>query len=97
MGEFLRVLIHGYRLDRTCMACPEQYDLYEGDEVVAYFRLRHGDYTVQCSGPGGVLVYSASPKGDGIFDDEERFGFLLAGVEAVIEYYLNDQYSMTDW
>lgn len=33
--------------DRTCFACPEQYDVYDGDEKVGYVRLRHGYFRVE--------------------------------------------------
>lgn len=35
-----------YDFVRTCIACPEQYDIYDGDELVAYFRYRWGHYKV---------------------------------------------------
>lgn len=78
------LLIHGYRLELTCTACPEQYDVYgPADVLVAYFRLRHGRFTVSVPDYGGKVVYSASPKGDGIFEDSERLGYLTKGIEAV--------------
>ena len=30
----------------TCFACPEQYDIYDGDELVAYLRYRGGHLIV---------------------------------------------------
>ena len=33
-----------FKLVQTCGACPEQYDVYEGDEEVGYMRLRHGHF-----------------------------------------------------
>lgn len=83
------VLIHGYRLDRTCFACPEQYDVYAGDSLVAYFRLRHGSFTATCPDVGGEVVYDANPTGDSIFDEEERVKYLTEAILAVQEYYLN--------
>jgi len=67
------VLIHGYLLERTCFACPEQYDVYAGEEQVAYFRLRHGSFYAAVPDHGGEIVYQADPDGDGIFEDNERF------------------------
>lgn len=83
------VLIHGYRLEMTCGACPEQYDLYAGDEIVAYFRLRHGHFRVHVPDYGGACVYEADPKGDGIFNQSERVKYLTEAVLAVQEYYIN--------
>lgn len=83
------VMIHGYRLERTCFACPEQYDVYAGDEQVAYFRLRHGGFKATVPDVGGDVVYQADPKGDGIFEDEERVKYLTEAILAVQEYYIN--------
>jgi hypothetical protein len=61
------------RLERTCYACPEQYDAYGPDgRKVAYLRLRHGRLTVDMPHAGGQTVYSAERAGDGIFADGER-------------------------
>lgn len=83
------LLIHGYRLELTCGACPEQYDVYAGDQMVAYFRLRHGHFRVHCPDYGGEIVYEASPKGDGLFARDERVKYLTEAVLAVQEYYIN--------
>lgn len=83
------VLIHGYRLERTCFACPEQYDVYAGDEIVAYLRLRHGSFRADVPDCGGDTVYTANPEGDGIFEDDERQKFLTEAILAVQKYYLD--------
>ena len=71
-------------LQRTCYACPEQYDaINEAGETVGYLRLRSGYFTVQLGGPQGREIYHARPEGDGIFTDEERQGYLDAAVEAI--------------
>ena len=65
------------KLERTCWACPEQYDAYdETGKQVGYLRLRHGRFSVTCPGPLDLEVYHAHPKGDGIFDDDEREYYL---------------------
>jgi hypothetical protein len=66
-----------YRYELTCGACPEQYDVYDiDDKQVAYVRLRHG--YLYCSVPysGGEVIYEAYPKGDGIFEEDEREKYL---------------------
>ena len=75
------------KMKRTCYACPEQYEAEKDGETVAYLRLRHGNFTVQCPDVGGTLVYDANPLGDGIFNEEEREKFLLAAVEAIYRHY----------
>jgi len=74
----------GIALVRTCYACPEQYDAYDGTgRRVGYFRLRHGWFTVEKYAPGGDLVFDAEPYGDGIFESDERERYLIAGIEAL--------------
>ena len=80
-------IIEGLRLEMTCGACPEQYDAYdvqgEGESSIGYLRLRHGSFTVEYPDVGGELVYSAHPKGDGIFYKEERDYYLTAACKAL--------------
>ena len=76
--------ILGYKLYRTCTACPQQYDVKDQDDKqVAYFRLRHGRFSVSCPDVGGEMVYFANPKGDGIFDADEEETYLVAAIMAV--------------
>jgi hypothetical protein len=86
----LGVMIHGYRLVQTCSACPEQYDVFDDlGQQVAYFRLRHGGFTVDVPDVDGEQVYHATPKGDGIFEEDERVKYLTEAILAVQEYYIN--------
>lgn len=73
----------GIRLVETCEACPEQYDAYMGDKLIGYLRLRHGHFTVRYPGVMGKLVYEANPKGDGIFEDDERKFYLDKAIKAL--------------
>ena len=61
-----------FKLVRVGSACPEAYDVYEGDVQVAYLRLRHGTFNARCPDYSGTEVYCSSPRGDGIFDDEQE-------------------------
>lgn len=87
-------------LERTCWACPEQYDaLNENDETIGYLRLRHGNFTVECPNALENLVYQSYPKGDGIFDDDERWEELTAAVFAIQKHYgleENGQFKLID-
>lgn len=75
------------KLVKTCYACPEQYDVYdEAGKQVAYFRLRHGFFTVDVPDADGVEIYVAAPNGDGQFDDDERVHYLNAACRAVEEW-----------
>jgi len=60
------------KLNETCGACPEAYDVYFDGEYVGYLRLRHG-YFAAYFGNSRESVYSnAHTIGDGIFDSSER-------------------------
>lgn len=71
-------------LVQTCGACPEQYDAFIDGRQVGYLRLRHGYFTVQYPDVRGELVYEAEPNGDGLFEFEEREGYLAAARLALI-------------
>jgi hypothetical protein len=72
------------KLKQTCMACPEQYDVFdESGNEVGYIRLRHGYLRVDYPGFGGETIYSSLPEGDGIFAEHERVHFLNECVRAI--------------
>ena len=92
------VMIHGYRLQKTCSACPEQYDVFDDlGQQVAYFRLRHGGFRVDVPDVGGETIYTASPEGDGAFMDRERVRYLTEAILAVQEYYINRRWDKEDY
>jgi len=76
-----------YELVQTCGACPEQYEVMRDGEQVGYLRLRHGCFRADCPDCGGETVYSTYTKGDGVFDEDERDGYLSAALEAIDEWY----------
>lgn len=86
----LKLLIHGYRLELTCVACPEQYDVFDtqGNQV-GYLRLRHGVFTATVPDVGGECVYRANVLGDGCFENSERHGHLTLAIEHIQEYIAN--------
>lgn len=74
------------QLKQTCGACPEQYDAFdEKGKQVGYLRLRFGSFTVEYPDSSGELIYSASPKGDGMFNYGERTKYLNNAVRAIKE------------
>ncbi len=76
------------RLEKTCGACPEQYDVFNKNDIkIAYYRLRHGRFTVEVPDCGGRHIYEAYPKGDGCFTEGERSWYLGEAGKAVIDYY----------
>jgi hypothetical protein len=74
------------KLVLTSRAYPEQYDAYDGETQVAYLRLRRGHFTVECPDCDGEIVYEASPRGDRMFEDDERDRFLRAAMDAIQEW-----------
>ena len=78
------ILIDGYKLEQTCFACPEQYDVFDKENnYVGYLRLRHGKFRADYPCCGGETVYESSAKGDGIFNPEERMPELTKAVQAL--------------
>ncbi len=78
--------IDGLKLVCTCAACPEQYDVFDGERQVGYLRLRHGWFRADCPDVGGETVHEAYPRGDGIFDDDEREAHLAEAVAAIRQW-----------
>lgn len=77
----------GYSFKCTCLACPEQYDVYKDGVQVAYLRLRHGKFRVDVPDCGEETIYTASPIGDGHFDECERMLYLEKALQAIKAYY----------
>lgn len=76
-------IIDGYKLVCTCGGCPEQYTVFDAkDQQVGYLRLRRGWFRADLF-PSGTTVYEAEPRGDGVFDPEERMRYLTAAVAAL--------------
>ena len=71
------------RLVQTCGACPEQYDVFDGEEMVGYLRLRHGHFRAHVGGPGGEVVYEANTLGDGMFEESEAEFHLEKATNAI--------------
>ena len=71
----------GIALVQTCGACPEQYDAIKDGVMVGYFRLRHGYFRVDAYLPETETVYEATPKGDGLFEEDEREHYLKKGLK----------------
>lgn len=72
-------------LRQTCGACPEQYEAFLDGKQVGYLRLRHGWFRVDYPDCGGETIYEAEPKGDGMFEDDEREFYLNEAKEAIIK------------
>ena len=75
--------ILGCKLVLTCGACPEQYDVFFEEQEIGYLRLRHGRFYAEYV-PTKEIVYVDHPKGDGIFDDDERDEQLTKAIKALL-------------
>lgn len=82
----------GWKLVKTCIACPEQYELFtETGRQVGYFRLRHGEFRVDYPECSYHTVYETWDSelldgSDGIFtSDEVRVREMQKGVDALVE------------
>ncbi len=77
-----------FSAELTCFACPEQYDVTDRStgQQVAYFRLRHGRFTVTSPDVEGDLVHQTYPDGDGQFTAEERSGELNRALASLTNF-----------
>jgi hypothetical protein len=82
---------NGLRLELTCSACPEQYDVFL---KVGYLRLRHGEFRVDYPDCGGETIYEAEPNGDGIFNKDERVKYMEEAMKSILKM-LNKDHSPT--
>lgn len=83
---------HIYNLLMTCHWGPEQYDLLSVYDMskMAYFRLRHGTFTVECPDAWDEMVYRYDMEDDwaGCFESqEEREREIINALRKVVEYY----------
>jgi hypothetical protein len=75
----------GIILKLGCGACPEQYEAFDtSGEHVGYLRLRHGHFTVECPDVGCEEVLNGRPRGDGVFEIDEREYWLEAAIAAIL-------------
>lgn len=82
---------NGLEIKMTCPACPEQYDIFKNGKQVAYYRLKHGEFTVDYPTCLKEEIMNESPNGDGIFDDNERLIYLTKAMRAVISRINSEQ------
>ena len=87
------IIIKGIKLVETCGACPEQYDAYNGEgKIVGYLRLRYGWFQVRYPNSRGNIIFEAHPKGDGLFESDERLGYLMDAVKAIKKAIKKDKF-----
>lgn len=81
------MLIDGLEFDRTCAACPEQYDVTKDGKQVGYVRLRWGCLTCDYPDQTGEEIFSHRFKDDlkGIMSPNEQDMFLHLCAHAINE------------
>lgn len=78
--------VEGYTLKCICGACPEAYNVFDVEgKQVGYLRLRHGWFRADYPEANGEIVYESNPRGDGVFDEDERMEELTKAVRALAE------------
>lgn len=84
-----------YKLVQTCGACPEQYDVFHESDLdnrIGFLRLRDGYFRAEYM---DRIVCEAYPKGDGIFEWEEREFCINNAIKAIDE--ARASYQKMDW
>lgn len=79
--------ILGCEIVQTCAACPEQYEVFLGDQQIGYLRLRHGTFRADYPDCGGLTVYEIEALGDGVFEPLEREPHMLLAVRALLKQH----------
>lgn len=92
--QYREIEVGGLRFKMTCGACPEQYDVLDGNTKVGYVRLRHGRLTAESPDSGDALLLDTDDfYGDGIFEDPNERGFWLHRIAALLKDY--SEYHLT--
>lgn len=93
--ELNSLFIGGLEFKLTCLACPEQYDVFLDGVQVAYVRLRHGFLRVwvpDCDDDDNLIYTHEFDDGwKGTFDsDEERFDYLYEIAKIIKKKVMQD-------
>ena len=67
------------RFEKTCDACPEQYDVFKGSKQVGYIRLRHGVLSCRYPNIHGKTIYAHQFEDEwkGYFENEGERTFYI--------------------
>ena len=89
-----KIKLNEIRLEQTCTACPEQYDVFYRGRQVGYIRLRWGYLSVRYPDHAGEEIYSYifPDTWKGSFDSErERTFFLNKAKRAILQRLLKGE------
>jgi hypothetical protein len=73
-------LMDKYTTVETSGACPEQYDVFLDERKVGRMRLRGGYFYAEV---GTETVFECHPKGDGMFDADERDHYMHEAIRRI--------------
>ncbi len=84
--------IKDLKSEKTCEACPEQYDVFYQDKQVGYIRLRWGEIRVDFPDCGGETIYKHSFEDSlkGCFETDEEAKLYLSKCKKAIIKKLNE-------
>jgi len=90
------------RFEMTCGACPEQYDVFKGDDKVGYMRLRWGHFTFANNTAYDIIFVCGSTEDSGwggTFESEEQRQEVFKLCENVYRVYelLGDDFVTYDF
>lgn len=75
---------NGFQIVQTASAFPEQYEVFKDGVQLAYYRLRDGEFTIESPDVGGELIFQSFPDGDGLFDKDERFIYMVNAMRLIL-------------
>lgn len=86
--------ISGLEFERTCTACPEQYDVFLDDRQVGYVRLRYGKLTVDYPDCLKERIYSTNIGGEwtGEFQSDEQRLYYLGKIAGIIYDRMEEEF-----
>jgi len=80
-------------LKKTCSACPEQYDVFLGEEQIGYFQLKHGLFNAKYPNSMGSSVYSCYTRVDRSLKEEERDKILTEACKAILVKHFRQEHN----
>ena len=81
------------RFEMTCEACPEQYDVWDGDKLVGYVRVRGSLCRAFVPDVGGECIYEqliGESGWDGCFETEGQRKYHLTLIEIAIRKWIKE-------
>ena len=94
-GKLVKIGDREYRFVLTCHSTPEQYNVFLGDEKVAYFRLRSNYFSVECPDCRVIAIteYEAETNGYGNFEDEDEREYHMMAALTNVDQWVNKNLS----